>query len=169
MKKNESQGVFLGTGTNLGDRRQNLVRANGFIEQIAGRIIQQSSVFQTEAWGITDQPFFYNQVIQIETELPPVDLLEVLLPIEIAMGRERIQKWGTRLIDIDLLFYHQEQMISEKLILPHPFIQERNFVLAPMAEIAPNFVHPVLGKNITTLLDESKDPLKCFPIEKDFI
>jgi 2-amino-4-hydroxy-6-hydroxymethyldihydropteridine diphosphokinase len=161
------EGIFLGTGTNLGDRRQNLVRANELIEKKAGPIIQQSSVFKTDAWGITDQPFFYNQVIQITTELPPESLLDVLLTIEKTMGRERIQKWGTRLIDIDLLFYHQKQMISEKLILPHPFIQERNFVLAPMAEMAPDFVHPVLRKTIKTLLEESKDTLKCFLVEMD--
>jgi 2-amino-4-hydroxy-6-hydroxymethyldihydropteridine diphosphokinase len=143
--------------------------AKHLMEKRAIRIIQESALYQTEAWGVEEQPFFYNQVLEVATSLSPLALLEVVLEIEAEMGRKRIQKWGTRLIDIDLLFYGQQIINSEKLILPHPFISERNFVLAPMAEIAPEFVHPVLGKNISMLLKESKDPLECLSIIQDSI
>ncbi len=164
MKHYQYDGIFLGTGTNMGDRLNNLRTANQFIEQQVGSILQASAVYETEAWGITDQPSFYNQVLLVETKLDPEALLDAILDIEIQMGRIRIEKWGSRLIDIDLLFYDQLKIHSSKLILPHPFIAERNFVLAPLAELAPVFFHPTLKKTMQELLTDSKDPLKCFPI-----
>ncbi len=165
MKHHQYNGIFLGTGTNLGDRLDNLRSANQLIEEQVGAILRASSVYQTEAWGITDQPTFYNQVLLLDTVLKPLLLLNAILDIEIQMGRIRKEKWGSRLIDIDLLFYNQLQVYSSELMLPHPFIAERNFVLAPMAELAPDFVHPKLQKTMKALLADSQDPLKCFPID----
>jgi len=166
MKEIQQSGIFLGTGANLGDRLENLKTVNRWIEQEVGPVRSASSIFHTEAWGKTDQPSFYNQVLRVDTELSPQELLDTILDIEEKMGRKRGQKWGSRLIDIDLLFYHQQEIQTDRLIVPHPFIAERNFVLAPMAEIAPGFYHPVHKKTIAELLEVSEDPLKCIPLKE---
>lgn len=116
-------------------------------------------VYETQAWGMTDQPDFLNQVLEVATTLSPEELLEQIKQIEQQMGRERRVKWGERLIDIDILFYEQAVIYTEKLKIPHPFLHERNFVLIPLQEIAPDFQHPVLQHSISQLLKSSKDLL----------
>ncbi len=151
--------LFLGTGSNLGDRKQNLRRAAEYITVRIGRIVKASGIYQTQAWGIEDQPDFLNQVLEIVTDLPPELVLEKILQIEQEMGRKRLVKWRERLIDIDILFYDDLVIQTERMTIPHPFLQDRNFVLAPMTEIAPDFVHPVLQKRMGELLVFSKDKL----------
>ncbi len=154
--------TFLQTGTNLGDRLINLEQANDSIEKRVGKIVATSSVYETEAWGVTDQPLFLNQVLKIETRLTAQEVLEIVLNIELEMGRIRIQKWAERLIDIDVLFYNNEIINEENLIVPHPRIQERNFVLKPLIEIVSSLVHPIFNKTMAALLETSKDELKVY-------
>jgi 2-amino-4-hydroxy-6-hydroxymethyldihydropteridine diphosphokinase len=151
--------IFLGLGTNLGDKSNNLSRAIDLINSQVGPLVQQSSVYQSEPWGLEDQAMFLNQVIEVDSTLSPLEILKNILAIEQQMGRQRLQKWGTRLIDIDLLFYGNQQVESVDLVVPHPFLQDRNFVLIPMVEIASDFVHPILQKSMTQLLELSNDPL----------
>lgn len=148
-------GIFLLLGSNLGNRLQNLSDARNKI----GGIVASSSVYMTGAWGNTTQPDFLNQAIQIETQLNPDELLSRLLMIEIEMGRVRIEKWGPRVIDIDILFYNDVIVNTKSLTLPHPEIQNRRFALAPLAEIT-DLTHPIFEKTIRQLLDECKDTLE---------
>ena len=128
-------GIYLGLGTNLGDRHLNLENAISLINQQVGKILKQSSIHETKAWGKTDQPDFLNLVIKIETKLVPQMLLQKCLSIENEIGRIREEKWGPRLIDIDILYYNDLIIDDENLKIPHPFINEREFVLNPLKEI----------------------------------
>lgn len=156
MKK----GVFLLLGSNQGDPPGRLAEAAKKIEENAGKILVASAVYRTEAWGVQHQPDFYNQVLRIETSYSPQMLLNQLLAIEESMGRVRRQKWGPRIIDIDLLFYDQQVIDVPGLQLPHPGIPHRKFTLLPLFELAPDFIHPVSGKRIRMLLEECADPLR---------
>lgn len=149
--------VFLLLGSNLGDRPQVLAAAREAIGAQVGRIVNQSAVYETAPWGITDQPAFLNQVVKISTSLLPEDLLRVILNIEHDLGRVRYERWGARVIDIDILYFGQTVMDSARLTLPHPRIQDRRFVLAPLAEIAPDFLHPLLQKTSSKLLEDCPD------------
>ena len=146
--------VFLGLGTNLGDRRQNLSRAIAALSARV-RLLRQSSVYETKAWGFTDQADFLNQVIEIETDLTPLRLLNFIKKTETALGRVQNFRWGPRLIDIDILFFDNLVRSTQKLQIPHPRISERAFVLVPMAELEPDFVHPVLNETIRELLNKT--------------
>lgn len=149
--------VFLLLGSNLGDRPQVLASAREAIAAQAGHLVCQSAIYETEPWGITDQPAFLNQVLEIATSLLPEDLLRIMLNIEHDLGRVRYERWGARVIDIDMLYFGQTIMDSARLTLPHPRIQDRRFVLAPLAEIAPDFLHPLLRKTSSDLLRDCPD------------
>jgi len=151
--------AYLSLGTNLGDRKQNLENCISFIGKKVGTLTQQSSLYQTKAWGVPNQPDFWNMVLEVQTSLSPPLVLKTILAIEIEMGRVRERKWFTRLIDIDLLFYGDLIIETPNLIVPHPYLQERNFVLYPLVELAPLLVHPILQKTVQELVAECGDEL----------
>ena len=144
--------VFLSTGSNLGNREGFLTKAEEEIAAHAGQIEAKSQIIETAPWGNTDQPHFLNRVLRIKTQLAPLFLIECLLDIEKRMGRNRAEKWGPRIIDIDILFFDDLIINEPGLCLPHPYLHQREFVLKPMVEIAPDYLHPVLKKTMTELL-----------------
>ena len=143
--------IFIGLGTNLRDRQTNLQIASG---SLGPEIMIQncSSIYETPPWGYENQPSFLNQVLEVRTALEPLPLLAALKAIEAQMGRVKTIRYGPRLIDLDILFYSQRILETDRLTVPHPQMQERAFVLVPLHEIAPDFVHPVLKETITDLL-----------------
>jgi len=151
--------VFLLLGSNLGDRQHYLRDAIGLIESHIAPVLKTSSIYETESWGKADAPDYLNQVIVLETAMQAWELLDKILSIELILGRKREEKWGSRTIDIDILFYGNEIIGEEGLQVPHPELHNRRFTLAPLAEIAPDFVHPVLNKTILAMKSELKDSL----------
>jgi 2-amino-4-hydroxy-6-hydroxymethyldihydropteridine diphosphokinase len=151
--------VFLLIGGNLGDRKQNLDLAVFNISKTVGKIKKRSAIYESKAWGKTDQPDFLNQVILLESKNNANEILNKILKIETNMGRNREEKWAERLIDIDILFFNDAIIETENLKIPHPLIQERMFALKPMAEIDTNFIHPILNKTISELIENCKDEL----------
>ncbi len=152
--------VFISLGSNLGIRENNLQQAINLIVQLPQTsLVNQSGMYSTAAWGKTDQPDFLNMAIEISSALLPVDLMESLLQLEEKMGRVRNDHWGPRIIDMDILFYDKEIIHLPHLHVPHPEMHNRNFVLVPLNEIAPEFIHPVFKKKIAQLLEECPDKL----------
>jgi 2-amino-4-hydroxy-6-hydroxymethyldihydropteridine diphosphokinase len=150
--------AYLSFGSNRGDRAGNLNKAVNLLGEWAGNISAFSSIYETPPWRMTDNVDFLNQVILVETDLLPGQLMGIIFRIESIMGRIRTShKYEPRTIDIDILFYNDEVIKEEALVIPHPLIQERRFVLEPMAELAPDFIHPVLRKNIARLLVDCED------------
>ena len=151
--------VYLLLGCNLGDCLHNLLIARQKISRQVGTIITNSAIYRSAAWGKTDQPDFYNQVVKVTTSGTPDDALAKIQKIEAEMGRSRLEKWGSRIIDIDLLFWDDLILNEPQLKIPHPGIQDRRFTLVPLADIEPGLNHPVLGKTMIQLLQECTDPL----------
>ena len=160
--------VYIGIGANLESPAKNCLKA---VERLNAHsdltFVARSSLYQSEPFGITDQNWFVNSVVQLTTSLSPEELLRVCLSIEQTMGRTRAEKWGPRIIDLDILFYDDLILKQEGLEIPHPGIAERSFVLEPMNEIAPNFAHPKLKQSIQTLLMEIKTPQQVNRISSD--
>jgi 2-amino-4-hydroxy-6-hydroxymethyldihydropteridine diphosphokinase len=152
--------VYLLLGSNLGNRLAYLQQAARQINERAGHIVTQSDVYETQSWGNTTVPDYLNQVLLIQTSLLPHDLLQELLKIELELGRERHEKWGARTMDIDILFYNSDTINDADLTVPHPELHNRRFTLEPLAEIAPDFIHPVLNKTINSLKIELNDDLQ---------
>jgi 2-amino-4-hydroxy-6-hydroxymethyldihydropteridine diphosphokinase len=144
--------AYLLLGSNLGNRKEILDKAIEMLSQKVGIIVSQSKDYETKPWGVTDQPDFLNLAISIQTKLKPFEILEQTQSIENQLGRVRKEKWGARLIDIDIMFYGNKIIDEPNLKVPHPLMQERDFALNPLAEIAPELVHPVLGKTVLELL-----------------
>lgn len=155
----DTKTAYLLLGTNLGNRIQNLFTAITYIEKEVGEVLLKSSIYETAAWGKTDQPGFLNQALAVKSMLPPLNLLHTLLAIEQEMGRVRLEKWGQRLIDIDLIFYGDEVLAHQDLMLPHPEMHKRRFVLEPLNEIAENFVHPIFKQKVSSILSNLTDEL----------
>jgi len=151
--------TYLLIGGNLGNRQENLGHAAKMIAAKVGTVLLASSLYETEAWGVTDQPSFLNQVLLVETALDPKQVLEAILSIEKEMGRRRMQKFGPRTIDIDILFFNELIMHEDSLTIPHPQLHLRRFTLAPLNEISPQFIHPVFNKSISQLMEQLADPL----------
>lgn len=146
--------VYLCLGGNLGNYLENLNKACQLINEKAGKLIQQSSVYQSQAWGMDVAPDFYNQVIKIETKFTAQQLISVLFDIEKTLGRKRTETLGyqNRIMDIDILFFNHEIIRTDLLKIPHPRLHLRQFVLQPLNEIAPNFIHPLFHTTIAELL-----------------
>ena len=143
--------AYVALGSNLGDKEANLRKALELLQERGVEVVKTSSFICTEPYGVTDQPQFLNGVCEVRTSLEPFELLHTLLDIEQEMGRVRLRHWGERNIDLDLLLYEDVVMDTPQLKLPHPDMQNRDFVLLPLAEIAPELVHPILQKSIEEL------------------
>lgn len=142
--------VYLGLGSNLGDRRANLnSAADGLFP--AARVLRASRIYETEPWGYLEQPAFLNQVLEVETGLAPADLLAALKHLEASLGRQATFRYGPRLIDLDILLYGALVIQQPNLVIPHPQLAQRAFVLAPLAELAPGLIHPILGVTMAEL------------------
>ncbi|MGF7082937.1 2-amino-4-hydroxy-6-hydroxymethyldihydropteridine diphosphokinase [Mucilaginibacter sp. UYCu711] len=151
--------VFLLLGSNLGDRKLFLQQAILHIAYDIAPTQKISSVYETQSWGKTDEPDYLNMVVELKTELSAQAILTKILAIEQVMGRVREEKWGSRIIDIDILYYNDAIINEPGLHVPHPQLHNRRFTLEPLAEIAPDFIHPVLKKNNLWLKNELKDSL----------
>ena len=152
--------IYLLLGSNLGNREFLLDNAIKQIERKIGKVFAKSAIYETAAWGKKDQPSFLNLALGVETSLSPIELLNTILAIEEKLGRIREEKWGARLIDIDVILYCNEVVnLGKTLTIPHLELQNRRFVLQPLAEIAPNQIHPILKKTILELLENLNDAL----------
>jgi 2-amino-4-hydroxy-6-hydroxymethyldihydropteridine diphosphokinase len=155
--------AYLLTGGNTGNREEYLQQAAMLVELACGKIVKKSALYETSAWGKTDQPAFLNQALELDTALPATVLMNALLAIEEKLGRKRLEKYGPRIIDIDILLFNQEIINSAFITVPHPELPNRRFALEPLNEIAPNYIHPVLNKTVLQLLQICPDKL---PVKK---
>ena len=146
--------IYIALGSNLGDRTENLKEALALLQKKGLRIVSVSDFITTAPYGVTDQPDFLNAAAEVQTEKNPLELLYVLLQVEQEMGRKRLRRWGERNIDLDLLLYDDQIIDLPELKVPHPDMQNRDFVLRPLVQIAPDAVHPVLRKTMAQLWRE---------------
>lgn len=151
--------AYLLIGGNLGDRLFFLAAAQEKMKQKGIVVLRQSSIYETEPWGISDQPSFLNQVLEVSTILTPKALLDQLLLVEQELGRVRTQKNGSRTIDIDILYFENEKINLPGLHIPHERIAIRKFVLIPLSELIPDFIDPAVGKSVNSMLQNCQDPL----------
>ena len=158
--------VVLSLGGNVGDVKKTLLKAISRLGDEIGEVELVSSLYRTSAWGITDQPDFLNQAISLNSKLSSTQVLASCLAIELELGRDRLngEKWNKRIIDIDVLFYGDETIDTIDLIVPHPHIQDRNFVLYPLAEILPDYVHPIFMNTMRELKKRCEDKLQVTSI-----
>ncbi len=157
--------AFLGIGSNVGDKEQNIAKAISLVSRMERTVIEKSSsLYKTEPVGYSDQDWFVNAVIRIKTPMNPNELLTALLAIEQELGRQRGRKWGPRIIDLDILFYDGLILEEDGLTLPHPHLHDRAFVLKPICEIAPDFMHPVLQRSLSAIYDELPDTKQVIKI-----
>jgi len=157
--------AYLLLGSNIGDRSAFIAQAKETIIEELGSVFSSSQVYETSAWGIENQRPYLNQAIGIETLLDPDALLRKIHIIEESMGRKRSEKWESRVIDIDILFYNDQHIHSNSLTVPHPLFHLRNFALIPMLEIAPSLIHPTMGKTIFELLQRTPDKQEVKPLK----
>jgi 2-amino-4-hydroxy-6-hydroxymethyldihydropteridine diphosphokinase len=151
--------VFLLLGSNLGDRDVFMRQAIAHIEADIAPVLEVSAIYETHSWGKADAPDYLNQVVLLQTDLPAQMVLQKILAIELILGRMREEKWGSRTIDIDILFYGDAIIDEPNLKVPHPEMHKRRFTLEPLAQIAPDFIHPLIKKNILALKNELIDEL----------
>jgi 2-amino-4-hydroxy-6-hydroxymethyldihydropteridine diphosphokinase len=149
-------------GGNMGDRMAFIKNSQTYISEKIGHIISESKVYESEAWGVENQNSFLNKILVVESELSSSEVLKQCLEIEKTLGRERFEKWTERKIDIDILYFSNEIINSNLLIVPHPEIQNRRFVLVPLCEISPSFVHPILEQTNSDLLEKCPDKLRVW-------
>jgi len=150
--------VYFSTGSNQGNRLNSLVQAAKLIDSVVGKVVDYSPVVESEPWGFDAETAFFNQVLVVETELAPRQVLKKILEIENTLGRKRSgTEYSSRLIDIDILFYDEIQMNEDSLVIPHPLLHKRKFVLEPLAAVAPHLIHPVLLSSIAELLQSLND------------
>jgi len=156
--------TYLLLGSNLGDRLARLAQARHDLATTAGRIVGQSALYETAAWGVEDQPAFLNQVLALETELDAPTLLAACLAAERQQGRERLVRWAARTLDVDILLFGQEIIATPSLTVPHMALPVRRFALVPLAELAPQLMHPQLHRTISQLLADCPDQLEVTKI-----
>ena len=149
--------VYLLIGGNMGERMANLATARNRINIDCGRITASSSIYETEAWGFKEQPAFLNQALAIETSLEAEKFMEEILKIEMALGRKREIPLGPRIIDIDIIYFNEDVIALPNITIPHPRMEKRNFVLAPLSEMAPQYIHPILKLSNAQLLEDCED------------
>lgn len=159
--------IYILLGANLENPILQLNNAEKLLNQQLGNIEISSAIYESEAWGIEDQPLFYNQVLKISTILNPFESLKICQDIENELGRIRDKKWGSRIIDIDILYFNDEILQTKDLIIPHPFLHLRNFTLVPLNEIASDYIHPVLKLSNKNLLADSSDSLNVNKFTKN--
>ena len=163
--------VYFSTGSNQGDRLNSLVQAAKLIDSLIGKVTQYSPVVESEPWGFEAETTFYNQVLMVETQQTPQQILIQILEIETRLGRKRSGKeYSSRVIDIDILFYDEKEVNEPNLVIPHPHLHKRKFVLEPLADIAPDFVHPVFQTTISELLSQILDasPISVVTEKEEF-
>jgi 2-amino-4-hydroxy-6-hydroxymethyldihydropteridine diphosphokinase len=156
-RKSEINLTYLSIGSNIGDRIKNLSSSRLAIEKQVGNLVYESKVYETEPWGYKEQGFFLNQVVFVKTYFNPYRLLETCKKIERDMGRSTNGKWRERIIDIDILYFNNSIVKKNNLLIPHKFLHERKFILKPLNDIAPNFLHPKILKTTSNLLNECRD------------
>jgi|TARA_B100000902_G_scaffold397755_1_gene462470 2-amino-4-hydroxy-6-hydroxymethyldihydropteridine diphosphokinase len=156
----EIENIFLGLGSNLGDRKLNLKKSITLLNSRVGRILNKSRIYESEPWGLKEQSHFLNQVIEIESQIEPIDLLNICKNIELDMGRKSEIRWGKRVIDIDILYYKSRVINNKNLVVPHKLMHERNFVMIPLNDLNEYHQHPILKRSNKEILNNCIDSCK---------